>query len=215
MKYAYSHLYNINVPLSKTSMLWEQMVDRALKSMAREKLRLGRISLERSLLLWQVYTRGTVVEQKPKLNSVGRHIITEFRTWLESITIDGVSIPRAIPIQLRDREVLEIHTVADIAYHDDALGLGDDKQKYLRIASLPTIIENAILAEDSGAWCTFHPLRKSWTFVHKKEWMVPVLQQISRSMFRNITWPNPDGRCNRCPYSGICSYEDVGATKEE
>ena len=208
MKYAYSHLYDVDVPLPKTSMFWERMIDRALKSMAREKLRLGTISLDRTLLLWQIYARDTVVEHKPKLNSIGRHTLIEFREWLESVNLVGVSIPRAIPIQLREREVLELTTTADLAYNDGGI-------KLVRIATAPTIIESAVLAEDDTPWALFNPVRKTWLNPTPRDWLAPTLQQISRSMFRNIIWPNPDGRCNRCPYSGICSYEDVNSTKDE
>ncbi len=208
MKYAYKHIHKLDVPTIKTKIYWERMVDRAVKSVAREKLRLGTVSLSRAMLLWQVYSKDTIIEQKPKLNSAGRHIVSTFREWIESVNVVGLAVPRAIPIQIRDKEILELSTVADLAYNDGQVRL-------LRITTTPSRLETAILAEDQTPWTIFHPTKTTWHDVTKSTWIAKALQQISSGLFREAVWPNPDGRCVRCPYANVCSYEDVGSTTEE
>lgn len=206
MKFAYDSMYQVSAEPPTGMLFWERMVNRALKSLAREKLRLGQLSMERTQLLWQVYTRGTLVETKAKLNSMGRDILGYFCDWLNSVNLLGLAIPKAIPIQLRERETLELTTTADLVI---------DGPVFIRIGTNVSSLEQGVLARDDVPWKVFNPTSKAWHVPQDSTWIPDVLSQISRGMFRNIIWANRDGRCNKCIYSSICSNEDVNSSKAE
>jgi len=203
MKYAYARILNKKPSMHNKELLLEQKVNRTVKTLAREKLRLGYITQERASLLWQISVRDTAIETNPRLNSRGRNIINGFRDWLETANVVGLAVPRSLPIQLRKQETIELRTTVDLVLAGP---------KLVRIGPYNKL-ESAILATDETEWTIFDTKLGRWKKTETKRWTCDILQQLLRGMFRNIVWPHQDSRCGACIYKKICSPRDISKTK--
>lgn len=199
MEYAYQSIIKTSSYTKNAMVIWQQIAARAMKSMAREFLKYGFLSVEKTQLLWAVYTRDTVISKRPRLNAIGRDLLHKFYEWMHSSIPLALAVPRAIPVNIGKEEVLEVRVTADLCVNIDGV------QHLVKIVENKSDIESHILSLDTIPWKVFDISRGVVKEPASHHYVSTTLKQVIRGLFRKIIWANQDARCSSCVFQGKCN----------